>query len=503
MKRATRHPRRRQSVETGGITGNVDLDKERLVSAFGASPDLVIRELRTGAADKIRVLVAHIDGVVSREILGAQLVEQVINPARTWQSAQHAYRELRDRLVFGTEVKESESLDEIMTLISDGNCALLVEGVQKALAMCVRDWEKRALDEPSSEPSVRGPKEGFIESVRVNTSLLRKRLKSNRLWTEHAKIGDISRTDVVIAYIQGKADPDLVAEVRKRISQIPVGSIIESGQLEEFIRDAPSSLFPTVLRTERPDKVTAALMEGRVSVLVDGSPFALIMPATFTMFLAASEDYYEQPIVSSFIRLLRYAAFLSSLVLPALYVSVTTFHQELLPTPLILSIAAQRDGVPFPAVGEALLMEVVFEVLREAGIRLPRVVGSAVSIIGALVLGDAAIRAGLVSPAMVVVVAGTGIASFTTPVFSIAIGIRLLRFVMILLAASLGLYGVVLGLLGVLIHLSALRSFGVPYLAPLAPVVKEDLEDSLIRASVQQITHDPSQDSSTDGSGSP
>lgn len=287
---------------------------------------------------------------------------------------------------------------------------------------------------------------------------------------------------MAIAYVQGIARPSVVQEVRSRLERVDIDSIQESGQLEELIEDAPLSPFPTIGRTERPDRIVGALLEGRVAILVDGTPFVLVVPLTLMTLLTTPEDYFERFYAGTLVRVIRVVAITVSLLLPSFYVAITTFHQELLPTPLILSIAAQREGVPFPAFVEALLMEVTFELIREAGIRLPRIIGPAVSIVGVLVLGDAAIRAGLVSPIMVIVVAATGIASLGTPAFSLAIGIRFLRFVLLFLSSFLGLFGIAIGMLALFSHAAALESFGVPYMLPIAPVVDSGLKDAIVRA---------------------
>ena len=463
------------------ISSKLQANCERIKAAFGNSPDLVLRNLETGDKGKISVLVVHIDGLCDKRLVSETIIEQVTSINNKWGSPKQTYIDLKDRILSASGVREVDSLNEFINHVICGDCGILIDGITKGLICDVRAWEHRGVEEPTTESTIRGSKEGFVESLRTNTSLLRRRIKDPRLWIEELKIGRISKTNVAIAYISGLANDKIVQEVRNRLNSIDVDSIQESGHLEEFIEDAPFSPFPTILRTERPDRVTGALLEGRVALLTDGTPFALIIPATFTMFLTAPEDYYERYFIGSAVRFLRLASFFISLTLPSLYVAVTTFHQEMLPTPLILSIAAQREGIPFPAMIEAIIMELIFEVLREAGIRLPRLVGPAVSIIGGLVLGEAAMRAGLASPAMVMVVAFTGIASFATPVFSLAIGVRLLRFIMTILGGVLGLFGIVVGMFALLIHLTALRSFGVPFLEPLAPVVLSDLKDALIR----------------------
>lgn len=465
------------------LSGELSVDTRRIKEASGNSSDLVVRELTVGngAGEPIPVVLIHIDGLIDNKTVSDMLLMGVSDQSSDWQAPAQAYAGFKEQLVMIGNTREVTSINALFHLMASGHCAVLVDGIRGALVCDVRGWEERSISEPTTEVTVRGPKEGFAETLRVNTSLLRRRIKDRRLCVEQLTIGRVSQTEVAVVYISGIANSRTVDEVRTRLKKIDVASIQESGHLEEYIEDAPFSPFPTTLRTERPDKVAGNLIEGRIAILTDGTPFVLIVPATFTMFLTTPEDYFERSYAGTAIRALRYFAFSVSLTLPALYVAITTFHQEMLPTPLILSIASQRERIPFPAMVEALLMELVFEVLREAGLRLPRIVGQAVSIIGALVVGEAAMRAGLVSGAMVVVVAGTGIASFATPAFSMAISARLLRFPLIFLGGSLGLFGVSGGLMMLLIHLTALRSFGVPYLEPFFPVVLRDLKDAVAR----------------------
>lgn len=295
-------------------------------------------------------------------------------------------------------------------------------------------------------------------------------------------MGRITKTDIVLAYLRGKANEKVVEEVRRRIKRINVDSILESGYVEELIEDQPFSPFPQIAHTERPDKAAAEILEGRIVILVDGTPFVLIVPTIFTQFLQSSEDYYERYPMAIAVRLIRYLFFMIALTFPSIFIAATTYHHEMIPTPLLISVAGAHIGVPFPAFFEVLLMEITFEALREAGVRLPKAVGSAVSIVGALVIGEAAVAAGIVSPDTVIVVAVTAIASFTIPAFNVAITIRMLRFPMMFLAAIVGFYGILLGLLIILVHLCSLRSFGVPYFAPVAPFRWKDMKDTIFRA---------------------
>ncbi|GJM80366.1 hypothetical protein HMSSN139_28620 [Paenibacillus sp. HMSSN-139] len=299
---------------------------------------------------------------------------------------------------------------------------------------------------------------------------------------ESLTLGEYSKTDIVIAYLEDVASKSILEEVRKRIRRIQIDGVLESGYIEEFIEDVPWSPFPQIQNTERPDVVCSSLLEGKFAIFVDNTPFVLVAPMTFWAGLQAVEDYYERSIYTTFIRFIRFALLNISLLLPSVFVSLSTFHQQLVPTNLLISIAAAREGVPFPTLIETLLMEFMFEGLREAGIRLPKPIGSAVSIVGALVIGQAAVQAGLVSASVVIIVATTGIASFAIPRYNLGTAFRLLRFPMLILAGTLGLYGVIAGIFLIVIHLLGLRSFGIPYMTPISPQFPENMKDVWVRA---------------------
>lgn len=464
------------------LSPQLDINAARVQAEFGHSEDLRVRDLRIGSDGHTRALLVSIGGLTDEQYLTKSVLLPITQTQASWSSPQEAYQYLKERLLAVEDVSEAHTWTGVLTALGTGNTALMIQGVPRALILGTRGWEGRAIEEPVNEPTIRGIKEGFVENLRINTSLVRRRIGSSRLRVEEHRLGRVSQTSVALVYVAGLANERVVQEVRDRLLRIKVDAIQASGQLEEYIRDAPFSPFPTWMPTERPDRVCGALLEGRVVVMTDGSSFQLVAPATLTMFLGSPEDYFTGFYIASAIRLLRFAAFILSMVLPAAYVAIVAFHPEMLPTTLILNIAAQREGVPFPTVIEALVIDGLFELMREAGVRLPRIVGPAISIIGALVLGDAAIRAGLVSPIMVVIVAATGIASFSVPIFTFGTAPRLLRFGFLLLAGSLGWFGVMAGLFALLIHLVSLRSLGVPYAEPLGPIVVSDLKDALIRA---------------------
>ncbi|MEN6348840.1 MAG: spore germination protein, partial [Syntrophomonas sp.] len=326
-----------------------------------------------------------------------------------------------------------------------------------------------------------GPKEGFCETLRFNTAMLRRRIKSSRFKMESFVLGNITRTDVVLCYIEGIAPLQLVNELKERISKIDIDSVLDTGYLVEFITDDKYSIFSQTEHTEKPDRVCGQLLDGRVAIMVDGSPMVLIIPVAFPQYMISPEDYYIHYIPASLFRMLRLVAFIIALLLPSLYVAVISYHHEMIPTPLLLTIAATRQGVPFPAFVEALLLDLTFELLREAGLRLPRAVGPAVSIVGALIIGDAAVRAGLVSTPMVVVIAATWIASFVSPSYNAGIIIRIVRFGFLIAAGLLGFLGIMIGLILLLLRMASLSSFGLPYLYPVAPFDLDGMTDIIVR----------------------
>jgi len=480
--------RREADLKKIPLVPNLKKNLEHFKEITGKSYDMNIREFKTGP-NEIPSALIFVDGMV--DSASVEKLLQVVKVDIFLTGIKEVGREgifetIRERLLAVKNYREVEDMDTLYEGISMGETALLFNGTPRAILCETRGWQTRAVDEPESETTIRGPRDGFIESIRVNTSLIRRRISSPNLWIENLKLGSLTRTEVAFAYMKGLAGEELLEEVRARLTRIDLDGILESGYIEEMIQDQPFSAVPTVFRTERPDRVAAALLEGRVAIFTGGTPYVLVVPADFSMFLQAPDDYYEIFPIGTFVRILRYFSFAVSLFLPGIYVSVLNYHPELLPTTLLLRIQASREGVPFPVMGEVFLMEAAFEILREAGLRLPRAIGSAISIVGALVLGDAAIRAGLVSPGVVIVVAFTAISSFTTPGFGVAISARLLRFAIIILAGIGGLLGIQFALLALLIHLVTLRSFGHPFMAPFGPFILQDMKDTILRLPLWQ-----------------
>ncbi len=468
------------------LSPDLETNLKAIKAIFDKCSDVIYREFVFAQNEQIRLALIYIDGLadkgqVSEQIMRALALEvPMVVPGQEITKAR-ALEFIKQRGLCMHQVKETDKLQDVIHAILSGDTVLLVDGHTCAIINGARGWEARSITDPVAEPTVRGPRESFVETLRTNTALIRRRIKSPGLKIETLRLGEVTNTDVAIAYVEGIVNDKLVEEVKSRLERIKVDAVLETGYIEELIEDNPWSPFPTVNHTEKPDRVAAMLLEGRVAILVDGTPFVLTVPTLFVEYLQASEDYYERFLFASAVRLIRFVSMILSLTLPSLYIAAISFHHELFPTPLLLSIAAQREAVPFPVFIEVLIMELSFEILREAGVRLPRPIGQAVSIVGALVIGEASVRAGLIAAATVIVVALTGIASFTF-FYSFSIAFRLLRFTLMVLSAALGLLGLISGLAVITIHLCSLRSFGVPYLSPMIPTTGVDLKDVVLRS---------------------
>jgi spore germination protein KA len=451
---------------------------------LGQNSDLVIREFSFGGDGKTKAALIFFDGLVDKEIINESIIKPLMYDSHLFSpqqlKRQQSFDFLEKKMISVGEVKRISSVDDLLNDCLYGDTVFLIDNFAEALIINTKGWEFRGVTEPKTEAVVRGPREGFTETLNVSISLLRRKIRHPDLIMEKMQLGEKTKTEVCLAYLKGVVSSGLVAEVKTRLQSIKTDAILESGYIEQFIEDAPFSPFPTVANSEKPDVVAAKLLEGRVAILVDGTPMVLTVPMLFVEGFQTAEDYYSRPYYVSFIRFLRFISFFISLLAPGAYVALTTFHQELIPTPLLLTIAAAREGAPFPVVVEILLMGLFFEIIREAGIRLPRPIGSAISIVGALVIGEAAVSAGLIGAPIVIVIAITAITSFV--VISLADVVLLLRLLLILAAAFLGGFGIIIFLLGLLIHLTTLRSFGAPYFAPFAPLNLRGLKDTVIRA---------------------
>ncbi|WP_156396720.1 spore germination protein [Paenibacillus sp. Soil724D2] len=464
------------TISKESLEESIELNFDKIKKDFGNSNDIVMQTMLLNGADPIHIGVIYINGLISPTSIQTLLTENL-----KVDSSEFPLNALRNAMSTLGQVHEIPNFESLYQSILSGSTVILLDGSVQGLAANTQGGEHRSVEEPTTQSVVRGPREGFTELISTNTALIRRKIKDPNLWMESMTIGRVSKTEVAIMYMNGIVNDKLVEEARIRLGRIDIDAIFESNNIEELIQDETYTPFPTLYNTERPDVIAAGLMEGRIAILVDGTPFVLMAPALFTQFYQSAEDYYQRADFATLLRFLRYICFFISLLAPSLYIAITTFHQELLPSTLLISLAAQREGIPFPAFIEAVVMEITFEILREAGVRLPKTVGQAVSIVGALVIGQAAVEAGLVSPAMVIIVAITAIANFVIPSFNMGITIRILRFLLMLIAASFGLYGVTVGVIAIVLHLCSLRSFGVPYMSPVAPFISADQKDTIFR----------------------
>ena len=467
----------------------IEETKKNIQNQFGNSSDFTITPLLMGQSNG---MVVYLNTMIDKNLLA----EYVVTPLKKFNNQNGMIttgdlESFRKDYLSGLISERITNFHQLTWCILSGYAVIIVDGICEAIGIEIGNAEKRPITEPSTQTVIRGPKDSFTESLQTNISLIRRRIKNPNVRFTSYVIGKDTRTSVSIGYIEGITNQDILDEVTKRVEAIETSSILDSGNIEEYIADKSFTPFPMSNNTERPDAISAGLIEGRIAILVDGSPFVLQVPSVMTDFFKSSEDYYQPFFMASFIRLIRYMSFMIALVLPSLYVAITTYHQELMPTQLLISVQAQREGVPFPAVFEILMMELTFEVLREAGIRMPRAVGQTVSIVGALVIGQAAVEAGLVSNVLVIIVAFTAIASFVSPIYNFSISTRLLRFVLIIGASLLGLYGILIILILMVVHLTSLRSFGVPYLTPVAPLIIEDQKDLFVRFPIWNLHSRP------------
>lgn len=473
------------------LTSNLELVKKEI----GHSLDFVFRQFKLGSTD-LQAAMVFIDGLTDHDLIDRIIKSLTLDVTESYPAKQlpenvNIKDFLKDHVLPVSKIKEVHSLKDVVREILTGSTALFVDGISEVFILGTQSWKSRNVEEPITESLVRGPRVGFNETLVDNISLIRRGLPAPELRLDTYEVGRRTKKKLVIAYMDGIANPDLVQEVKSRIKRIDIDDVPESGYIEHLIEDNYVSPFPQVQSTERPDRVTSALLEGRVAILLDGTPFALIVPITFFMLLQSPEDYYTRWIPSTLLRMLRFVAALLSLFLPALYIAFLSFHQGLIPTKLAIAIAGTREGVPFPALIEALLMELAIEVLREAGLRLPRPVGQTVGLVGGLVVGEAAVRAGIVSPMKVIIVAITAISSFAIPMYEAGIALRMLRFAGMICAGVLGLYGVILFFLMIAIHFAKLKSFGVPYASPAVPYRLSDWKDFILRIPISKMKRRP------------
>ncbi len=459
------------------VSANLDKVLEQLKQCFGNTSDLVLRKVVAGGGTK-PALVVYLDNMADTAVLNEGIIAKLQEAP---QELVQDVRVLSQTVIAVAKISITSDFNKIIHDISYGNTAIFLAGSDRAIIAGTVGWKTRAIERSNTQVNIEGPQDAFVENIADNLTLVRRRIRDNNLRFENMTVGARERARVVVGHIEGLADPGILAEVKRRINTVEIDGMFSPEYLQEYIKDNKWTPFSTIMKSERPEKIVACLLEGRIAVFIDNYPFVSVMPVSFAMSLQAGDDYYQSFYYGTFLRFIRYFAVLVTLLLPSFYIALITHHWEMMPTILALSILAGREGITFPPLIEALAMEFTFEILREAGIRLPKAVGQAVSIVGALVIGQSAVQAGLVSPSIVIVVAFTGIASFAIPDYHASIPMRLLRFPLIIAAGLLGIPGLVGGLLMIWGHMVSLTSFGVPYMTPFMPLQVKDLKDTIFR----------------------
>ena len=446
------------------------------------STDLLERQIEVSG---VPVAILMCEGMVNLQLFTQILVRPLTELSLENADGEAVARWVSRETVLSGDQKEFFTYDELFSFLMAGFVVLLIDGVDRGIACGMQGYSFRSVSEPSTEMNITGSREGFVEPIRVNQTMIRRRLRSPSLKFEMYPIGEKSRTDICLVYLTDTAAPRMVEEVQRRLGKLSSDILLSQGYLRPYLEGQPLSPFSSVGTTERPDTLCAKINEGRIGILVDGTPFALVVPYLFEEHFQSMDDYSYRPYYGSFIRLLKYFAFLLSIFLPGGYVAITSFSPEMLPDSLLFNIAASEQQTPFSMMTEALVIHLIYEIMREAGLRLPRPVGHAVSIIGALVIGDAAVKAGIIGSSMVMVVALTALSSFVVP--SLYEPAAILKFVFILVGGTWGLFGISVGFVLLLTNLCALESLGVPVMAPLSPCAPADLRDGLWRTGWKKL----------------
>lgn len=479
------------------LTGNLELDLNNLKNVFfyPKNKDFVIRPLHITALN-VDGIIIYLTGSACINTIVADVI-QPLTKEGIKETPNPITEDIINKILTTKEAHKISNIAEITTSIAKGNTLLLIENSKEAISISTTEFEHRSIEKATNENTIKGPKEAFVESANVNRSLIRKHIKYANLVTESIEVGEKSKNDVYMMYIEGIADPELIENIRSRVNNIKSDSISNVSMLEQFIEERSYSLIPTILYTERPDRASAFLNEGHIVLLIDGSPACLIAPVTFWAFFHTAEDQYERWVYGNFIRIIRLFAVLISLLVPGLYIAMSNFHAEMIPSDLAVSIAAAREVLPFPIIVEVILMEIAFELIREAGVRIPTTIGPTIGIVGALILGQAAVEANIISPILVIIVSITGLSSFALPDISLSYAIRISRFLFLLAGAFMGFLGISLLLTVSLTYMINITSFGVPFMSPYAPHYPSS-HDSLTRAPLWKQVLRPSNISNID-----
>lgn len=474
---------KKQQEQKLKIDKSVDKNIDNVKSTLNGNFDVITRKVSLGGKTDQYVVLAYLDGMVDKTVLNQSILRPIVLKPVDDEKFRKVgpLQYVEEFMITANDVSEVDKFSDCIDDIFNGCTIVFVDGCDKALVCDTKGWKERSIDEPGNEAIAMGPHMGFNETLLTNVTMIRRYIRDPNLHFEPMTIGRSGKTDVVIAFIDGIADDNIVNEVKKRIQQIDIDAVIDSSYIAELISDAPLSPFATLQSTERPDKVVANILEGKVAIFVDSTPVVLVAPFLFWEFIQSPDDYYENSIISSGVRVLRVLSLFIAVFLPGFYISIVSFNQEMIPTRFILSLMSGRLFVPFSPFAEVFLMMVLIEILREAGIHFPGTIGQTISIVGALVVGQSAVSAGLVSPFVVIIISVTTLASYAVPSYTASYMMRFLPYPVLIVSALLGIYGFAWCMVALLIHIASLRSFGIPYLTPVAPFRLIDNKDTLLR----------------------
>ena len=455
------------------LTENLEYIKKKF--NYPVNKDLVIREF--AISGKYKAFLVFLDGMVDKTVINNSILRPLLQSKILNDEGQGCLLdEIMQSIIETNQTKKIAKPEEAVFEVLSGNTGLYVDGCDYYIFSETKGFDKRSVEKPQTEGVVMGSQEAFNENLRTNITLIRKIIKSNHLTTEFIKVGDVSNNQCAIMYLENIVNPAIIKEVKRRINGIKTDYIGSTGMLEQFIEDNPWSLLPTILSTERPDRTASHIVEGKVAILIDGTPLVMIVPVTVYSLLHSPEDAGLRWQHTTLLRMVRLLALFFATLLPGLYVAMTNFHREMIPTELLIAIAKAKENVPFPTIVEILLMEISFELIREAGIRIPGIIGNTLGIIGALILGQAAVQANIVSPVLIIVVAVTGLGNFALPNFNIAFGVRILRFLFIFAGGALGFYGITLSLVVIGALILDTKSFGVPFFTTTSPKTRKSYD---------------------------
>lgn len=465
------------------LYSSYEMNKKKFEDDFKDCSDFLLREAEVSG---VKCFFATMDGLINSFQFSETIVSPILKKEVGFDTNQELFDTIKLKILDSHQLKESTDFDDCYYCLMSGFCIFILDGIDKAIVCGVQGWQKRAVNEPTNENNVKGAKECLVETLNDNKALIRKRLKTHHLKFKQITLGTAAKTPVAIAYIDNRADSELVKEVERRLYAANFNVVVDYGELVPFVDTDIKSFFSSVSSTERPDVAVSKLLEGRVVILVDGTPFAIYLPALFTDSFQSVDDYDNSPIYSGLVRVLRYFSFVLSIFLPGIYVAIGTFHQELIPTGLLFTIASEEITTPFSLMTEAIMLLLLYEIMREAGLRLPMAIGHAVSIIGGIVIGETTVNAGLVGAPMLVVIALTAISSYV--VYQLYESVSVLRFVFIIVGGLFGMYGIVFGASVMCINICSLNPYGVPYSSPISPLDKHSLGDVFYRETWKKLS---------------